>query len=270
MELEKDNALKIGYFVAKEDCELDSQAPCYYCGDNGIFLKKKTKIFEAFVKCSEGYQTLEEKITLTIPKIPFNIILEIVEFFKAVYNKHKAEAIALLLFNYDTKKWAYYIPKQEVSGASLDYDVSKEDFEHKHLVGTIHSHASMSAFHSGVDDNDEEHFDGIHMTIGKLSDKIEYVCSAMVHGQRVTMPFDELVEIPENTKYLTKVSKKEYKQIQSAKSELYKVSPSQYSHAGYYNGYSANYMDEYKDYLGGRENWYGTGSSYKLKWKEKV
>ncbi len=34
--------------------------------------------------------------------------------------------------------------------------------------GTIHSHASASAFHSGTDDKDEEGFDGLHITIGNV------------------------------------------------------------------------------------------------------
>jgi hypothetical protein len=51
-------------------------------------------------------------------------------------------------------------------------------------VGTIHSHASADAFHSELDDEDERHDDGLHVTIGNLDGEASVVCSLVVDGRR--------------------------------------------------------------------------------------
>ena len=180
-----------------------------WCAGNGIFINKKTKIFEAMVKLD--MPDIEEGVKLTIPKIPYKIFENIVCFFRAVHQKYDAEAIVLLLYDYDKKMWGFHIPKQEVSGASADYDLKEEPIETKNIVGTIHSHNTMSAFHSGTDDHDEEGQDGIHMTVGKLdSYPVEVACSIMVHGTRVKVDLKDIVG-SETFAVPDKVSKKEYK-----------------------------------------------------------
>ena len=62
------------------------------------------------------------------------------------------------------------------------------------MAGTIHSHAAMSAFHSGTDDHDEQFFDGVHITIGKLDSVPEYSCSLVVHGKRAMFDASQLVD----------------------------------------------------------------------------
>ena len=51
-------------------------------------------------------------------------------------------------------------------------------------VGTIHSHAEADAFHSPVDDGDEEHDDGLHVTVGNLDGTFSLSCSLVVDGRR--------------------------------------------------------------------------------------
>lgn len=74
-------------------------------------------------------------------------------------------------------------PTQTATGASAKYEEApkKEGWQ---VVGTIHSHGSMSAFHSGVDDADEKNFDGVHITIGRCDSVPEYSCSLVVQGKR--------------------------------------------------------------------------------------
>jgi len=70
-----------------------------------------------------------------------------------------------------------------VRGLRVSYDLSTlppapEGFE---LFGTIHSHAGISAFHSGTDDRDEIHFDGLHITVGNLDKPSRsYACRWML------------------------------------------------------------------------------------------
>lgn len=231
---------KLEYWIAKDD-KYDNDSPCYYCGANGIFIKKKTKIFEALVPAPEGHQEIKSLIKLTIPKMPMKVLMEVVGFFKAVQDEHDSEAIVILLYD---KEWAFHVPKQEVSGAAVDYNIRDEEgLITKNIIGTIHSHNTMSAFHSITDDNDEETFDGIHITIGKLDETPEFACSVVVHGQRVKVELKDIVEVVPDTKFMGKVSKKIYK------SPAYQISScSDYGFTNEYNMYDSGVYESSEGY----------------------
>lgn len=136
----------------------------------------------------------EEKLLFgDLKKIPFVTMLFIREYFAAVYAKHKSEAI--VLFHWDNEKEDYVIivpPSSNASGAHVTYeanvmsycedcrignpDIEPEscpfcdgtDMKSAAIVGTAHSHGSMSAFHSGTDDENELNHTGFHITFGYL------------------------------------------------------------------------------------------------------
>jgi len=90
-----------------------------------------------------------------------------------------------LFYNQETKQYKIVCPHQKVSAAGAEYNkgmtVTGWD-----MIGTIHSHASMSAFHSGIDDKDEESFDGLHITFGNMrDDDISISASIVANGFRV-------------------------------------------------------------------------------------
>ena len=84
------------------------------------------------------------------------------------------------------------------------------------MIGDIHSHANFSAFHSGIDDKDEQSFDGLHITIGNNGDaEVSISTSIVSNGQRfiadagdyvngisLTRDVDETVERPFSTVYI--------------------------------------------------------------------
>ena len=61
-------------------------------------------------------------------------------------------------------------------------------------VGTIHSHAEAEAFHSPVDDGDEEHDDGLQVTVGNLDGPFSLSCSLVVDGRRFSLRSREVFE----------------------------------------------------------------------------
>jgi hypothetical protein len=74
---------------------------------------------------------------------------------------------------------------------------SAKDFPGYIYVGDIHSHASMSAFHSGVDDKDDG--DGIHITVGDLDEIIKkgtvsISCSFVSNKIRFSNPPENHIE----------------------------------------------------------------------------
>lgn len=112
--------------------------------------------------------------------IPEELCSQIVNFFRDVWNEHKTEAEVILLMNYETKEWAIHVPRQKVSGTSVESALDPNDIPEKYqIVGTMHSHCDFNAFHSGTDISDAEDMDGVHFTIGYL-DKEEPQIVSMV------------------------------------------------------------------------------------------
>lgn len=186
---------------------MPSDDTCYIIGKNGIYLKKTLDLIESLtpvdkISFLEDVQTFAK---MKIPKLPTKLFANILGFFRDVYKLYSSESIALLYYNKSDKSYKVFIPEQEVSGASLSYKTDQTIKDHL-LVGSIHSHASMSAFHSGTDVHDEEKFDGLHITIGKVNDNEFFdVCGSIaVNGMRVVIDPIEYVdglEIREYTKF---------------------------------------------------------------------
>ncbi len=168
----------------------------YYIAKNGVFETVNNKFFKAIVKSEmKELPEIEPKIKLKIEKIPSDTMSQIVAFFKKVYAEHKAEAIILLYYSLEKKHYVIGVPEQTVSGASAVYD-KVPHIKGYRLIGSIHSHGSMSAFHSGVDDTDELDWDGIHITIGTIENPT-YSVSMVSNGTRFMMKEEDIMQIEE-------------------------------------------------------------------------
>jgi PRTRC genetic system protein A len=171
----------------------------YIIGKGGVFMRKKLNLVDCLVpvKAISFLKPVEPFINLNIPKIPEKIISTTAAFFKSVYNEYKSEAVVLLYLNRKTQQFSIYIPPQKVTAASLKY-TRNASFSDRTYVGSIHSHASMSAFHSGTDTADEEtSSDGIHITFGDLdSNNFEYSVSACkaCNGFRIKVTPEEYMD----------------------------------------------------------------------------
>jgi len=211
---------------AKEGEEPEIKFPedniCYLVGQNGLFQQVKNSFYSSRRKVTDYPKFLakiEECIELHIYKLPIVKLREAEKFFTAVYNEHKSEAVVLLYYNSETKFWKMLPPEQEVSAGAVDYDATKvhldpEKFKGFELFGSIHSHASMAAFHSGTDDHDEFKFDGLHITIGGLdTPNHSYACRWLCNGKPYTATLSGCIEglppdFPEE--WLQVVKKKTY------------------------------------------------------------
>lgn len=174
--------------------ELDD--PIYYIiTKNGPMLRKKLDFIDAIipVKNISILKDVTPKAKINIPKIPEELFCKIVSFFREVYDQYQAEAIVLLYYNKEKSEYFLHIPQQKVTRMSLEYHRGSV-FDGYNLVCSIHSHGSLSAFHSGTDTGDEESFDGLHITVGSVEDKdIQIASSIMVNGTRVkTDPIDNI------------------------------------------------------------------------------
>ena len=195
------NALPV-YSALAEDFKLADipVAVAYLLDATGWKLYRRNVLSEAVieVKTLDGCCKLKDTCYLRFEhKIPRALIEQVSAFFTAIYRRDKSEAAGYLYYNAsdaERRWWQFVPPDQTATGASCNYDAAPR-IEGWLLAGTIHSHGSMSAFHSGTDHKDETHFDGVHITIGKVDEHTpEFANSIVVQGTRFTCKHEQLIE----------------------------------------------------------------------------
>lgn len=190
--------------------ELPKDDIYYIVAKEGIFLKKKTGIMESIapVKGISILESIESTANMNIKKIPGGQFARVVTFFREVYKKYYGEAIVLIFYDETRHIYKFVAPHQKVTSGTCDYDkgISVENMQ---MIGTIHSHANMSAFHSGVDDKDEEHFDGLHITVGNMRDEnVSITASIVANGHRFVIDPLDYIDRLELTVNVDKVEKR--------------------------------------------------------------
>jgi len=180
----------------KEDGFKEPDDPIYYLiTRDGLFQVKRNLLFRARTRV-RGLNWLmpeQESARLELPPVPAAILAEIVAFFREVFRLHRAEAVVLLYFSRDGGGYELKIPKQQVAGGHCRYEIGPTPPGWVR-VGTIHSHAAADAFHSELDDEDERHDDGLHMTVGNLDGEASVVCSLVVDGRRFPLKPSDVFE----------------------------------------------------------------------------
>ena len=81
---------------------------------------KRTPFFEAVVP-APGIPWLEPQgpeVRLTAPPLPAALLLQALSFFRAVYTRYAAEAVALLAWREATRTYELVVPHQTVGGAT--------------------------------------------------------------------------------------------------------------------------------------------------------
>lgn len=188
----------------------------YIVAKEGIFLKKKLGVMESVapVKDISILQSIEKTAKMNIKKIPGGQFAQVMTFFKEVYKEHHGESIVLLFYDEEKKVYKIVPPHQKVNGAACDYDRGMT-IEGMTMIGTIHSHANFSAFHSGTDQDDEEHFDGLHITIGHVnSDEVSISASIIANEHRfIINPLDYVERLEEVEITKTAPTTKTYKWV---------------------------------------------------------
>ncbi|MEK5400109.1 hypothetical protein [Paenibacillus sp. FSL K6-2859] len=97
-------------------------------------------------QCQEGFK-------LSLPKIPEHLMLQLLSFFSD-YSDLEVEVMGVFYWDRINKKYVVNVPHQKVSKESIDpnYTEFRPDLMR---VAEIHSHNTMRAYFSTIDDNDE-------------------------------------------------------------------------------------------------------------------
>lgn len=194
--------------IIDDSSNLPEDDICFLVSDK-IYLKKKTEIVESLIPIQNisFKDPIIPYAKLHIKKIPAVLVSKILTFFKIVTERVKSEAIVLLCYNPKNKKYKILVPNQEVSYASVKYTPVNTPPNYI-LISTIHSHNTFGAFHSGTDKNDEEGFDGLHITFGNVdNENFTISASVVVNDMRFLVnPLDYLNGIEEVSDNLTNLN----------------------------------------------------------------
>lgn len=193
-ELGKIGFLKL-FLLEKDDKvkELKIEDTCYLLSGLGLFMYKSNDLFSSLAKCCvPNSPDITPFIDASkLPKIPRVYMEQAISFFRKIYELHKTEAALILYWNKTTFKWS--CPKQKVSGGSVSY-MEEHPGDGWLPILHMHSHASMSAFHSGTDDKDEFYVDGYNITIGKLNEEPEFECRIMLGKAQQKCKMHDIIE----------------------------------------------------------------------------
>lgn len=172
--------------------------PYYFATKNGWYSNVPTLFGTAHIPADKWPKRLPEQKTLfyySEEKVPGFIFDQALDFFRQVYRKHQTEATSYICRDSDGQ-YSLFIPKQYVTGASVNHKVEAGQMGDRSPVGTIHSHCMMSAFHSGTDEHDMGKMPGLHVTIGMvMSEEPEYAVAMAVGDTKFDIePHDILDE----------------------------------------------------------------------------
>lgn len=168
----------------------ESEMFAYITARGGHYLMKRNGFFDACVKVDElpGHEEQEEFFHLRTGKLPLALLWQALAFMEKVHEKHASEALVLLTYE---EEWGLYVPKQEVSAASVEY----ENDENERVVGSIHSHPGFRAAPSSIDVHDELNFDGVHIISSGFVPVAACISAfAVVNGRRFELDPAELIE----------------------------------------------------------------------------
>ncbi|MFQ5668117.1 MAG: hypothetical protein ACE5I7_17015 [Candidatus Binatia bacterium] len=184
--------------VLKTAPGVEARASIYYVvAENGIFQVRDTPIYRAVTGATgpiPGLLPESEQLFLKCPRLPRREVEEVLAFFAEVYHRHGGEAVVLLFYRSATREFRIAVPVQVLPGQLRD-----GRWRARHAVeygavprpagfvrfGTIHSHADLPAYASGVDCADEHYEDGLHIVFGDFdSPELSVAVSFVANGVR--------------------------------------------------------------------------------------
>ena len=126
--------------------------------DGRIYQMRRTPVgsFVAQTDHLPEFPHITPSFRLSLPKIPMNILLYIWDFFAELSEKYKSEALVHILYDTESGEYIVSVPKQRLTHTSVDSVMEEEYPEHIIHVMDMHSHNTMPAEFSLVDDADEK------------------------------------------------------------------------------------------------------------------
>lgn len=172
-----------GFFIDKEGTHDVRALP------HGTFITLQDKL-------EHGGGALSLRFERKLPKIPSDLLFEIIEYFKEDLDN---ESMVRVVYNKKEDVFSYYKADGARSKASISYEFDvDEDYFSPNMVQVmeIHSHNTMPPFFSSIDDEDESGYPGVFAVIGRLDRQTPSMCLRAGNlGVFTQIPINELFEV---------------------------------------------------------------------------
>ena len=162
-----------GVFASLEEARASDKTICLFpSGDGRVYELRKTELGE-FIAPKDSVIDLgsvRAGFPPALPLVPMELLAQIISFFRCCMSgPEEFEALAHIFWDKQEEKFVAHIPKQRVTKAHIDADLTQEELpedRYLHYID-IHSHNSMEAKFSRVDDEDER-ATRIYIVVGRL------------------------------------------------------------------------------------------------------
>jgi hypothetical protein len=177
----------------------------YLLAANGVFLVKKTVLFESVTPPVEvaGVEPQSIALKLSFPQVPHEVMATIYGFFQFVFRKWDGEAIVFLFYSPVRNEFRVDAPPQRLTRhrtprgwrteGRVEYGAVSRPTGFLKL-GDVHSHGDSPPFFSTVDDRDDGE-DGLRIVMGNLDRPEPAVrASFIASGIRFKVPTTDVIE----------------------------------------------------------------------------
>ncbi len=176
-----------GVFASVEDARASDKTICLIPAKNGrVYELRKTELGE-FIAPKDNvveFSAVRAGFAPALPLIPRELLLKTIGFFRHFMENHtEFEALVHVYWDRENEEFVLYVPRQKVYKAHLDADLQADalpEDRYLHYVD-IHSHNSMDAKFSHIDDMDEM-ATRLYIVIGRLEQYFPSVTARMSCG----------------------------------------------------------------------------------------
>ena len=147
-----------GFCISMEEAKKSNKAIVLLPSKDGrLYQIRKTPIgdFTAPVQTIPELEKVKTGLEWTLPKIPAPLLLFVLNFFKEISSQYEVEALVHVLYNTANQQYILFVPKQTLTKCGVEAVMEEEYPDHLIHVMDIHSHNTMAAKFSFVDDQDE-------------------------------------------------------------------------------------------------------------------
>lgn len=162
-----------GVFATVEEARVSDKVICLIPARDGrVYEMRRNELGEFIAPASSvvDFSQMRAGFTPALPLIPFTLVQKIISFFRFYMHEYEEfEALAHIYWDRAQEEYTVFIPKQEVYRAKVDADLRGDALpEERYLhYADIHSHNSMAAKFSAMDDQDEK-ATRLYFVVGRL------------------------------------------------------------------------------------------------------
>jgi PRTRC genetic system protein A len=197
------------YLKTSDDMPLPAGESAYLLlTGNGIWMCRNHEFFQSCAPARSWPCELarhRSSLSLNYPKIPRELLEQIVGFFGVIAENHEAEAGALLIWDKSRQRMDIHVPQQlatvertwsgKIYPIGLHYDRPTDLGPERIIVADLHSHVFHTAYTSAVDEVDARYRAGLHIVVGCLDlEPPQFHCEFVVDGEHFPLKSPQVIE----------------------------------------------------------------------------